>query len=65
MKKTCWVQWHKFDRVWHKGLHIISQRYGISENWFKRIENYLNGGSQRAVINGSDYDWLSTNGGVL
>ena len=53
-----------FDRVWHKGLLFKLKQAGISGNLLNWFENYLNGRSQRVVLNGSYSNWLPIGAGV-
>ncbi len=41
-----------FDKVYHRGLMYKLEQMGISGNLLKWIESYLNGRSQKVVING-------------
>ena len=41
-----------FDRVWHRGLYIKLESYGLPGNILKWFENYFKDRSQKVIING-------------
>ena len=53
-----------FDRVWHKGLLLKLEKYGITGCILKWFRNYLNGRSQRVCLNGSFSQWTRIKVGV-
>ena len=41
-----------FDRVWHKGLTLKLQMYGIKGNMLRWLSRYISDRSQRVFVNG-------------
>ncbi len=42
-----------FDKVWHKGLILKIEKYGIKGNLLKWLTSYLPYRNQKVVINGN------------
>ena len=42
-----------FDRVWHRGLLLKLENYGIKSNLLMWFKNYLSDRNQKVTINGS------------
>ena len=53
-----------FDKVWHKGLLFKLEKYGISGNLLKWLENYLDDRVQRVVLDGFHSSFKPVNAGV-
>ena len=54
-----------FDKVWHEGLILKLNQYGISENLLCLIKCFLKNGKQRVVLNGQTSSWTNVLAGVL
>ena len=53
-----------FDRVWHDGLLLKLEKYGVSGNLFQLIKSSLSGRFQRVLLNGQTSDWETIQAGV-
>ena len=53
-----------FDRVWHKGLIFKLKPYGIEEELFDRLSNYLHNRKQVVVIRNCSSSFMNINAGV-
>ena len=53
-----------FDRVWHQGLLYKLECIGITGNFLKWLQSYLDNRQQRVVICGSSSQWGAIPGGV-
>ena len=53
-----------FDRVWHDGLIFKLKTYGISGSLLLLIKSFLQGRSQRVVIDGLSSEWTEITAGV-
>ena len=53
-----------FDRVWHQGLLNKLECIGITGNFLKWLQSYLNNRQQRVVICGSSSQWGAIPAGV-
>ena len=53
-----------FDRVWHDGLIFKLKSYGISGSLLLLIQSFLEGRSQRVVIDGQSSEWTGISAGV-
>ena len=53
-----------FDKVWHRGLIFKLKSYGVEGTLLKLMENYLTGGHQMVVLNGSTSLWKNILAGV-
>ena len=53
-----------FDRVYHEGLLVKLQMFGIDGPLLLWFRSYLIGRKQRVVINGQHSSWLTTTAGV-
>ena len=53
-----------FDRVWHRGLILKPEKYGIRGDLLQWFENYLTNLSQQVRINDSLSSPKNTNAGV-
>lgn len=53
-----------FDKVYHQGLLLKLESFGISDYLLSWLRNYLSGRQQRVVLNGQNSDWRPTNAGV-
>ena len=52
-----------FDRVWHKGLLLKLNKFGIGGKLLKWFSDYLSNRYQRVIINGQCSDWLKVTAG--
>ena len=50
--------------VWHRGLLYRLNQYGINGSLHKWFESYVCNRSQRVIIEGSRYTWMTTSAGV-
>ena len=48
-----------FDKVWHEGLILKLNQYGISENLLCFIKCFLKNRKQRVVLNGQTSSWTN------
>ncbi len=53
-----------FDKVWHKGLILKIEKYGIKGNLLKWLTSYLTYRKQKVVINGNSSDIKCLKAGV-
>ena len=53
-----------FDKVWHEGLILKLNQYGISENLLCLIKCFLKNRKQRVVLNGQTSSWTNVLAGV-
>ena len=53
-----------FDKVWHEGLILKLNQYGISENLLCLIKCFLKNCKQRVVLNGQTSSWTNVLAGV-
>ena len=53
-----------FDKVWHEGLILKLNQYGISENLLCLIKCFLKNRKQRVVLNGQISSWTNVLAGV-
>ena len=53
-----------FDRVWHQGLLYKLECIGITGNFLKWLQSYLDNRQQRVVICGSSSQWGAIPAGV-
>ena len=53
-----------FDKVWHDGLIVKLQSYGVQSNFLDLLKNYLSNRKQRVVINGITSSWKHVRSGV-
>ena len=54
-----------FGKVWHNGLILNLNQYGILENLLRLIKCFLKNRKQRVVLNGRTPSWTSVLAGVL
>ena len=57
-------QSNAFDRVWHQGLLYKLECIGITGNFLKWLQSYLDNRQQRVVICGSSLQWGAIPAGV-
>ena len=53
-----------FDKVWHEGLILKLNQYGISENLLCLIKCFLKNRKRRVVLNGQTSSWTNVLAGV-
>ena len=53
-----------FDKVWHDGLLYKLKCYGVEEDLFNILQNYLQNRKQRVVLNDQSSSWLDVNTGL-
>ena len=66
-KNTCMVICDiskAFDRVWHKGLLLKLEAYGVKGSMLQVLNNYLSERQQAVFVNNSLSQFLTVNAGV-
>ena len=53
-----------FEKLWHEGLLLKLNQYGISENFIRLIKCFLKNCKQRVVLNGQTSSWTNVLAGV-
>ena len=53
-----------FDRIWHEGLLLKLQSYGVTGPLLSLLKDFLSDRLQRVVLNGQTSDWMHVLAGV-